>query len=272
MTFLKKALVEIGLLEWIGVILAIVLIIGTAYFFGSMAGIWGDGGQREEGTITNFRLLAHTINEMMDINTECVYTVDHAFSIDDSHIVVGFNKDRGFVEDACQYEAVFKPGVDACIDSACLGLYRNPTGTDDDFVDNPQMFCEALKSKTGGAADYVFTRRYYLSTPDIIASKSKVLFNAPENIYKNFMGMPWGPPSEYGALMFPYTWYSYLLIYGECGDWGSNEDFRSSPLYIEVLRTQKAGKIAVFIAPSTTELIKERKAVHASNKLSCTEY
>jgi len=272
MKFLKKALVEIGLLEWIGVILAIVLIIATAYFFGSIAGIWGDGGQREEGTIVNFRLLANKVNAGIDLQVECAYAVNHAFSIDDSHIVVGFNKDRDFVEDACQYEDVPKPGVDACSDSACLCLYRDPTGTHDDFVDNPQMFCEALKSKTGLKADYIFTRRYYLGTSGMFVSNSKVLFNAPENIYKNFMGMPWGPPTEYGSLVFPYTFYSYLFIYGECGDWGFNEDFRSSPLYIEVLRTQKAGKIAVFIAPSTPELIKERKIIHASNKLSCIEY
>lgn len=268
----KKGLVEEGLLQWIGIILAIILIAGTAYFFANLSGIFG-GGQKGEGTVKNVQFLAQTINEMIDVPGECVYAVDNAFYIDSGFILVGFNKDEDFIEDACKYELVNKPEIDACSDSACLCLYRDPRGTHDDFVDNPPVFCEALKSKTSLAADYVFTRRYYMGTADWIVSKSRVAFNAPENVYKNIIGMPWGPPPEYGGSFFQYIpLYSYFFIYGECGAWGFNKAFGSALLYIEVLKAPKTGKNVVFIAHSTPELIQDRVAIHKQNNLLCREY
>lgn len=271
MKLLKKAVVEIGLLEWIGIILALVLIAGTAYFFASMTGLWGPG-QKEQGTISNFAGLASTVNAMIDLPGECAFTTEYSYYIDSSHILVGFNKDRGFVEDACQQETVLKPQVSACRDSACLCLYSDPGGTDDDFVDNPPITCEALKGKTGLAADYVFTRKYYSGTSEWFTSSSSVMFSAPENVYKNIIGMPWGPPPEYYMLFLPNMFYSHFFLYGECGDWGSNEVFGSAPLYVEVLKVPEAGKVAVFIAYSTEQLIKGRRGFHSANNVVCTEY
>jgi len=206
----------------------------------------------EEATYTNFDELVQRLN--IPVSKELPKTTDpittllapsdnhywyvegHGYYVSNKFIVVGFNNDTEGSADECEFERVLRPTNKNCKDTACLCLYPEHEGefyellgTDDDFASNPPQECASID------ADYIFTLDYHKNGAE--------QYGAPEKIYKNIIGPPFTPGSEYYSV----DDYARLFVYGQCEDWTSDINLGVQKLYIEKVYDYTTDKTYIFL-------------------------
>jgi len=204
---MKKAVVHISILQLIGLILAVALILSSAFFFARIAG-WFASKQEYEATTNSFNVLYGLIQDAANDNSPGIVKRDMiGYFISNQYILVGFHKNQDFVEDICDPERAQKIH-EACKTTACLCLYPETYGDlDFESTDFPKV-CKSLEN-----VEYIYTEKYDAN-------------NAPSKIYQNVLGGKWQRPNN------PADNFAYFFIYGQCDDWTSDENFGTNNLGI----------------------------------------
>lgn len=254
----KKAVqaTETSLLELIGMILGLVLLVGSAVIVMSYFG----GGIRtgeERTVIVNFESLVNTVNQLLNDGQDFSVERNMPYFIGTDYILAGFNEKETMAVDKCGTASEQIPRPLICgSSSACLCIYRNGVGNDFGEGQDPPIICRNF------AANELITFEYFssrattpaggaLTQPQLYSNIGKI----QEAIYKNVIGEKWRPSSLTTAFFPPDKKYARVLIYGKCDFWAIETAFGTQTLYVE--KIQKQGKTLVFIAPET-ELTKQR--------------
>lgn len=122
MKFSKKGLTWAALIE---VTLALIIILGTAWFFADIYGMFA-GKQEGQITVSNFNGMSNVISELLE--QEDGAEDSFPFNIEKDYALIGFNKGTSSSDSYCVYKVpetlrVNKP-INYCGEGACICLYR----------------------------------------------------------------------------------------------------------------------------------------------------
>lgn len=221
----KKAVIDIGPVQLGGLILAVILIAGTVWFFARLSGIFTGGGE-ERATEVAFQTLAFKINELTAIEDKCAATQDgQNLFVAPDYAIVGFNHFKHQLPITnCGNEQVKRPIRPDCPkEKSCICLYK----TQESFKNLEPLQCAPINSE-------------WIVMP--IYSSSYL----PTNVQKNMAG----ERPLYG--LFQNMQSTFLFIFGQCDDHVFDENFGTKKMYLEKNKSEQG--TAVLIANYDPEM------------------
>ncbi|GEM_PF-6570085 len=223
----KKAVIDIGPVQLGGLILAVILIAGTVWFFARLSGIFTGGGE-ERATEVAFQTLAFKINELTSSQDQCAATQDgQNLFVAPDYAIVGFND---FAHELpitnCGNQQITRPIRPDCPkEKSCICLYK----TQEVFKNLEPLQCAAINSE-------------WIVMP--LYSSSYL----PTSVQKNMAG----GRSLHSLLQNTET--TFLFIFGQCDDWWIDENFGTKKMYLEKNKADRG--TAVLIANYDSDMEK----------------
>jgi len=236
----KRAVVEIGLVQLLGLILAIAIIVGTVWFFGRLSGIFTGSGA-ERATEVAFQTLAYKINELAAKEDSCAATPEgQNLYVGANYAIVGFNKGKQFTINVCgKNEQVQKPLRPDCSNKSCICLYK----TQKYFKGLTPIQCSAIN------ADFIEMPIY---TEKDYGEKIK------DPIFMNMRA----PLGLFYPLFANKIYASDFLIFGKCdqGIFGGSTNFGTQRMYVQKIKTNQKTEILVAAYDKQMEGLNEKCA------------
>ncbi|MBI4144991.1 hypothetical protein HY493_02190 [Candidatus Woesearchaeota archaeon] len=253
----KRGQEETGKVLWelVGLILVVVVVAGFLIFI--VRFVLAGNSQEEQATTYSFLSLAHRIEKLLADNRPFLPAKDSpAFDLpiymDDSYVMVGFNKGNENPVDFCDigsdWEQVVKP-MDKCGDDACLCLYPDPAGSDDfsrdsDSPEQP-IACRSFPGVTS-ILSFWYTKTdttpfydFAFPQPELAAKalRGQCYSWAQDEAYKELLPLDYlNPNDKYNRLNYcwggnPKSALASFLLYGQCDTIGG--ELRNTALYVE---------------------------------------
>lgn len=216
MKFFKKGQ-DISWQNLIGILIAIIIIVGTFKFFAGLVSFFYGGEKASQITLSNFDALTNTVKELSENDDETVTEFDFPFNLELDYVVVGFDKGSIGIISKCGKEIKVEKPLFNCGELACICLYKREI-----FESNERRPEKCVTYDV----NYIFT-------------------HSTENL--NFVG---GLKSKLPILYdkIPYSLEpENLVIYGHCGVADSEP---LGVINLDFIKYVKEGEKAILISPS----------------------
>jgi hypothetical protein len=265
----RRAVLQIGLSELLGLVLSIILVILIVLLAARLVSTLFGGELEEAGSREAFVSIAKTINDLY-LSGQKFEAKKIPIRLHDEHLIVLFDSEGTSKVDTCDAwggtswisgckadEEVFERPLN-CQGKPCVCLYKHASGVDTTCKENFKVV-ECIR--TSG-----MHRAYTLDYRAVEAKASGPEAGILEAAYKNMLGKQVPVPAEYPRDAFPYPGqplqFSHPFIYGECDGWGSDVAFGTRTVYIERLELPVNGvRTSHYLITLATSALAGREAL-----------